>query len=568
MLDSRLYFPSTHRDHPNFYQPINYTGDMTLTIASKFINPSILETLYVKHNNNKVVVDNIIGLLGKSKEFIDPSISNHPSLTPFLINYGGSDELVSTTSSLIPTDIPAEGKAVILMAISMSLHYFAYSLARPTTLSLFVSSEIGFGKSTKSAFPLAMAFISPVSLLLLMYYGYELNTYGPMKALQHTTFFCSSMLIACSSLITFFQKNNMNILNIPVVKIIVGILFIFRESYVQLITSQMWSFMSSVLTPTQSSKWFSRISALTSFMSIIAGLGLSSLIKNVGLVGVVAFSGVSLILSTFFSKAAYKVANEHGFDPSKEHDKRKQKKQEMLEVATMNNSNYKEQNMVRKAADLFARVPTLGALFFEIVACQGLSTLINVVFVTKLKESIPDDSLRAGWTGKFFSLVNVFSSILQIGILPFVTPRVEPSLLWRGLPSIMIAILINQSLHAQPSLFIISASLLAMKSLEFSVRRMLDELVYVPLDFESRFIGKEVISVFGYRFGKSLTSLVLSGVTTFVARDFGLQEMSYITTSMALLWGTRCFRLSNFVLTRKEADEAYKKNRESSKDEK
>ena len=293
----------------------------------------------------------------------------------------------------------------------------------------------------------------------------------------------------------------------------------------------------------------------------MAGLGLSSLIQNLGLVAVVGFSGLSLILSTFFSKAAYNVANEHGFDPSKEHYKRKQKKEMM--AATDNKTQ--EMNMVQKAADLFKRVPTLGALFFEIVACQGLSTLINVCFVTKLKETIPDDSLRAGWTGKFFSLVNVISSILQIGVLPFVTPLVEPSLLWRGLPTIMIAILINQSLHIHPSLYIVSATLLAMKSLEFSVRRMLDELVYVPLDFESRYIGKEVISVFGYRFGKSLTSLLLSGVTVFAARDFGLQEMSYITTSMALLWGGCCYRLSNFVLTRKEADEVYEKNREAAK---
>ena len=162
---------------------------MTLTISSKIIHPRILETL--KHNR----VDS----------------TNLSNLTPFLINYGGD------------SSIPAEGKAVLLMAISMSLHYFAYSLARPTTLSLFVSSEIGFGKSAKSAFPFAMAFISPVSLLLLMYYGHELNTYGPMKALQHTTFFCSSMLIGCSALITFLKKNMENkILNIPLVKIVVG----------------------------------------------------------------------------------------------------------------------------------------------------------------------------------------------------------------------------------------------------------------------------------------------------------------------------------------------------------
>ncbi len=60
----------------------------------------------------------------------------------------------------------------------------------------------------------------------------------------------------------------------------------------------------------------------------------------------------------------------------------------------------KEVGIVRKAYDLFIRVPVLGALFFEVIAFQSLSTIINVCFVTKLKDAISNDSLRAAWTGK------------------------------------------------------------------------------------------------------------------------------------------------------------------------
>jgi hypothetical protein len=45
-------------------------------------------------------------------------------------------------------------------------------------------------------------------------------------------------------------------------------------------------------------------------------------------------------------------------------------------------------------------VPTLWALFCEILACQGLSTLLNVMCVTKVSEVILDDTERAGWMGK------------------------------------------------------------------------------------------------------------------------------------------------------------------------
>ena len=62
--------------------------------------------------------------------------------------------------------------------------------------------------------------------------------------------------------------------------------------------------------------------------------------------------------------------------------------------------NDDEASLVTKARDVFTRVPTLWALFCEILACQGLSTLLNVLCVTKVSEVISDDTERAGWMGK------------------------------------------------------------------------------------------------------------------------------------------------------------------------
>ena len=109
----------------------------------------------------------------------------------------------------------------------------------------------------------------------------------------------------------------------------------------------------------------------------------------------------------------------------------------------------------------------------------------------------------------------------------------------------------------EPSLNVIALAFLLMKTMEFSVRRMLDEMVYVPLDYESRYLGKEVIGVLGYRFGKSAASLLLSLTSSFGV--IGLKELSYFTTGAAALWLKMAWSLSNAVPTREEADEAYKK---------
>lgn len=111
---------------------------------------------------------------------------------------------------------------------------------------------------------------------------------------------------------------------------------------------------------------------------------------------------------------------------------------------------------------------------------------------------------------------------------------------------------------SEPSLNLIALAFLLMKTMEFSVRRMLDEMVYVPLDYESRYLGKEVIGVLGYRFGKSAASLLLSALTSSFG-VIGLKELSYFTTGAAALWLKTAWNLSNLVPTREEADEAYKK---------
>ena len=85
---------------------------------------------------------------------------------------------------------------------------------------------------------------------------------------------------------------------------------------------------------------------------------------------------------------------------------------------------------------------------------------------------------------------------------------------------------------------------------------MLDEMVYVPLDFESRFLGKEIISVFGYRFGKSGMSLALSGLTS-VYGNFGLQQLSFLTGGAACLWMSSAWNGSNRVFSRAEAESLY-----------
>lgn len=284
----------------------------------------------------------------------------------------------------------------------------------------------------------------------------------------------------------------------------------------------------------------------------MAGLAVAPLVQRLTLSGTLLGTGIMLLLSMLAASGAYRIAREHGFEPVEG----KRKKLRTHHGKSKNRGD--EVGMWGKATKLFARVPVLRALFREILVSQGLSTVLNVCFVARLGTAIPNDTQRAGWVGMYFAMINATTMLLQFGLLPLLMTVLEARSLWRVLPIVTMLTTAFQSIHEDPTLLLVSASLFVMKVSEYSVRRMLDELIYVPLDFESRFLGKEVISVFGFRFGKSLMSLCLSGLTALSGESFGLQQLSLLSNVVSLLWMRAAWSLSNHVPTRQEAEDAYK----------
>jgi len=453
----------------------------------------------------------------------------------------------------------ARGKSVAYMALGMAFHYLGYSLARPVTVALFTSKETGY-PDTPGAFPFAMAFVSPISLFFLLCYGSILEKHGPRGALDRTTLACAFSIIGVSGALEVSQQMNAILwkTSIPIVKLISGPLFVFRESYVQLLTSQYWSFMASVLTPNESAKWFAPIAGLTSISSVLGGTAVSFLSERLKLPGTLACTGLALFASLFATRSAYSIAEENGFSPKPMKAKANRNQQK----SDGQNGKENDEGMIVRAKKLFARVPVLKALFIEILASQSLATLLNVCFVTSVGKTIPDDQIRAGWVGKFYALINVFSMTLQFAVLPFLMKYIEPKDLWRFTPLISLVFTTFQAFQKSPALYTISASLLVMKVSEYSARRMLDEMVYVPLDFESRFWGKEIVGMFGYRFGKSAISLSLSALTS-IFGQFDLQSLSVLSDLAAFAWFKAAWNLSSLVPTRKEAQASY--DRASSK---
>ena len=101
-----------------------------------------------------------------------------------------------------------------------------------------------------------------------------------------------------------------------------------------------------------------------------------------------------------------------------------------------------------------------------------------------------------------------------------------------------------------------------MKSMEYSVRGVTTEMVYVSLDYESRFLGKEIIGVFVNRVGKSAMAIALSAVTAYFGSQFDLYYLSVALVVVATAWLIVCFRLTNLLGKALSEEESEKKKTE------
>jgi hypothetical protein len=359
----------------------------------------------------------------------------------------------------------------VSMAAAMALHFGGYEFVRSGALALFTSSEIGF--SHPSAYPFAMGLVTPFSLALLYFYGAILKAKGPRSALRTTKMISISILTLCIASMKAAESFSSTPANVS--KGLVAILFVFQNSYAHLLFSQQWSFLGSVMTPSEGTRWFSAIAGLSSLVCTITATMVHRLAAVVGIQGLILGTAGSLTLSLLLADYAYQIGEEFDFDPR---DMKKKQK-----GGDDRSKEDEEASLLTKTSQLFQRVPILAALFGEVITFQSLSTVLNICFVRQLKELMPLDTDRAAFSGRFYAYVNGVSGLMQFFVLPLARKYLEPRWVYRGMPMLLLPWLVYSSLQ-NSSLWVSTAAFFSLRTLDYSLRNVVNEMVYQPLDFE------------------------------------------------------------------------------------
>ena len=528
----------------------------------------------------------------------EPINALHP---PIGTTNKGSERVSFDTSSTLcgikhRDGIPLQSKrfqAVLSMSCALAVHLGGYELSRAAVMALFTSDGLGFGKSHTSqghggghtegglsALPMAVGCVSPFSIALLWFYGRTLSYGGPPYALRVHTMLCAAVQIICGSILgslnqliemqkdenaetvvqgLLFGVKDPSTFSQP----ILFLLFVFQNSYVQLLYNQHWAFISSVLTAEEGTKAFAPIAGLGSIGSTYAAGMVSTFIERIGLIGLLHMAGASFLISALLSEVAFVVARQNGFEPKGDSNKHSRQPQfpdseDELNAKGASHSGStsvnsakccKKNNIFHQAHNLFQRVPVLGALFSEVIISQCLSSLVNYIYLYKLKATITDDSLRAGWSGNFYAWINGISGVLQFFVIPVMLKYCEAHRIWIFMPSVMLCCtLYHFSNASHSSLFAASASFFAIKTMEYSLRGAANEMLYVSLDYESRYLGKKVISLIAGKFGKSAMAVGLSVVMMVYGERSDIMWYLLATAVVfSFLWLSSSIRLHTLI---------------------
>jgi ATP/ADP translocase len=498
-----------HHKYPILYQP---TMALHRIGAKRSLTTLILIPLLQSHFLSLVSLSSVsiafsLPLSPTTRRALSPAFSSkaiqrlHTSNTNTNnMNDNASSPKQENSSAIL--SLAPRPRSVVYMALGMAFHFGGYEFIRNSCLALFTSQEWGF--VSPAAFPLANGLVSPFSILLLWAYSRQLDQYGPRIALKHTNLF-SVAFIALAAL--GLQIGHRLALPKPFFQSLIGLTFLYQNSFQYLIYTQQWSFVASVLTPDEGAKYFAVLAGTCSIMcSIAGGVVLPYLLPRIGLVGLLATTCVTLSICTLFCERAYALAQKYHFEPTK----RKAKSESSQSSTT--NSNEPSSSRLTQAVILFRRVPTLRALLCEVVSFQSLNTLLNIAFVRALQSAWPEnDVARSSYSAQLYTAMNLSAAFFQFVLYPLGLNRIEPRWIWRTMPLVPLALtsyLIMVPPTAASAMTWTAAAFFGAKIMDYSIRSVVYPMAYQPLDFESRYVGKEIIGVMGSRMGKSGMSIL------------------------------------------------------------
>ena len=363
----------------------------------------------------------------------------------------------------------------------------SYGIIRPISNSLFLS----YLKAEDMFWGMA---ILPILVTLLMFpYGFLLERSGPLKTVWLTTLLSLLLLI-----FPFFIRK----------KETVFILYIWKDAFIVLLLEQFWAFVNSIATVDKGKRFYGYLLLLGSIGAIMGNQAVANFVESIGSWNLYLIG--SLIVSLFIIPLhiAYRLAKSPRI--SIDRDKR---------IKSLS------------GVSLFFKNPYLITIAGLVTMDQIVVATLDVSFHHTLSTAFLSQDHLSSFEGRFWSWVNGGSLFLQL-ITPSILKVVD--IRWIHLFIPLTQLLTIGSTLIYPTLITSSIAFAWIKIVDYSIFKASKEILYIPLDFDSRYKAKLLIDMVIYRATKGLTGLSFSLITKLVLKVAPI--LSPIALISSILW--------------------------------
>lgn len=386
----------------------------------------------------------------------------------------------------------------LLIGLSAAFLFCGYELVRSPANTLF---KAAYGKE---ALPYAMA-ATPLGVVLILYlYGRLLTWLGPRWTLVVTTIGSCALLAGCYGAIAAGWA------------FAAAILYVVREAYIVLLMEQYWSFLNSTLGDANARKLNGPICGIGSAGSIVGGILVGTYAKSLGTPALLLLGAAITLPTAALTYLAYRYAGQPQPKPDEPHSD-------------------------TLGTRLLFREPILAVLLLVILLTQAISGLTDLSFQYILQDAIPNADEQTAFSGWFFMWLNIAAAVMQFVLTPLLLWLVPKRAIHIAIP--LVHVLTCAYLFNSPTLFAAGAAYMTFKVLDYSIFRAAKELLYIPLSFDARYRAKELIDVFGYRFGKGGMSLLIAPFQK-AGQALPIPILAALAASAAALWAVLALPLT------------------------
>jgi hypothetical protein len=125
--------------------------------------------------------------------------------------------------------------------------------------------------------------------------------------------------------------------------------------------------------------------------------------------------------------------------------------------------------------------------------------------------------------------VNISSCFLQFFVLPKILSSGSLPQVLANIPILLF--ITTMTVYLWPTLLGVMIAFGSMKVIEYSVMTAAMEMIYMPMDKDVRYLGKELVKFFGHKLGKSGSSIVLSTISATFKPSLSVQSgLTFLTT--------------------------------------